>query len=91
MHALTAGGKGHRLRPPALRGAVRRLADAAGRESRIIDAVGPETFTYRERVELIASAIGKKRLTHYAPRPPPQARTQRATRGDLTWHPTKPG
>jgi uncharacterized protein YbjT (DUF2867 family) len=32
------------------------------RENRIIDAIGPETFTYRELVTAIAKAIGKKRL-----------------------------
>jgi NADH dehydrogenase len=31
------------------------------RENRIIDAIGPETFTYRELVQAIGKAIGKKR------------------------------
>jgi len=33
----------------------------AGRESITIDAIGPETFTYRELVKVIGQAIGKKR------------------------------
>lgn len=32
-----------------------------GTDNRIIDAIGPETFTYRELVETIAKVIGKKR------------------------------
>lgn len=32
-----------------------------GTENRIIDAIGPETYTYRELVETIATVIGKKR------------------------------
>lgn len=41
-----------------------RLAVEQGkaRENRIIDAIGPETFTYRELVTAIAKAIGKKRI-----------------------------
>jgi len=30
-------------------------------ENKIIDAIGPETFSYRELVQMIGSAIGKKR------------------------------
>jgi len=33
----------------------------AGRENIIVDAIGPETFTYRELVKTIGDAIGKKR------------------------------
>lgn len=42
---------------------VARLAIEQGREkdNRIISAIGPETFTYRELVEAIGRAIGKKR------------------------------
>lgn len=41
-----------------------RLAVEQGkaRENQIIDAIGPETFTYRELVATVAQAIGKKRL-----------------------------
>jgi uncharacterized protein YbjT (DUF2867 family) len=35
---------------------------AAATENRVIDAIGPETFTYRELVETIGGIIGKKRL-----------------------------
>ncbi|MDP6633614.1 MAG: NAD(P)H-binding protein [Phycisphaerae bacterium] len=34
----------------------------AGRENVTVDAIGPETFTYRELVKVIGEAIGKKRL-----------------------------
>ncbi len=37
------------------------------RENGIIDAVGPETFTYRDLVIAIGSAIGKKRLIMSVP------------------------
>ena len=37
------------------------VAQGASREDVIIDAIGPETFTYRELVEAIAKAIGKRR------------------------------
>lgn len=37
------------------------IAQAAHRENVIIDAVGPETFTYRQLVRTIASRIGKTR------------------------------
>lgn len=37
------------------------------KENVIIDAIGPETFTYRELVSLIASAIGKRRLVISVP------------------------
>jgi len=42
---------------------VARLAIEQGRakENRVINAIGPETFTYRELIETIARAIGKKR------------------------------
>lgn len=32
-----------------------------GKENRIINAIGPETFTYRELVEVIGQAIGRRR------------------------------
>ncbi|MEE9602307.1 MAG: NAD(P)H-binding protein [Thermoguttaceae bacterium] len=41
------------------------------RENRTIDAVGPETFTYRELIETIARIIGCRRLI--VPTPPPLA------------------
>lgn len=36
-------------------------------ENCIIDAIGPETFTYRELIEEIGDAIGKRRLILYIP------------------------
>ncbi len=38
-------------------------------ENVIIDAIGPETFTYRELIEEIGDAIGKRRLILYIPPP----------------------
>ena len=37
------------------------LAEGDAAENHVIDAVGPETFTYRELVETIARIIGKRR------------------------------
>jgi len=37
------------------------VAQGAGREDKIIDAIGPETFTYRELVRAIGQIIGKER------------------------------
>ncbi len=36
------------------------VEQGAGRESAIIDAIGPETFTYRQLVDVIATAIGRR-------------------------------
>ena len=46
--------------------AVREGAEQS--ENRVIDAIGPQTFTYREMVTEVASAIGKRRLI--LPMPP---------------------
>ncbi len=37
------------------------VEQGANRENRIIDAIGPETFTYRGLVEMLADAIGARR------------------------------
>jgi NADH dehydrogenase len=37
------------------------VEQGASRENRVIDAIGPETFTYRELVETIGRLIGKPR------------------------------
>jgi NADH dehydrogenase len=56
------GDGSYRLEPIYV-GDLAKLAVQQGqkRENHIIDAVGPETFTYRELVHKIAKAIGKKR------------------------------
>ena len=38
------------------------VEQARSRENRIIDAIGPETFTYRELVQTIGAIIGARRL-----------------------------
>lgn len=38
------------------------VEQGASRENVVIDAIGPETFTYRELVAMIAKTIGKRRL-----------------------------
>lgn len=38
------------------------VEQGASRRNVVIDAIGPETFTYRELVSMIAAAIGKRRL-----------------------------
>jgi NADH dehydrogenase len=37
------------------------VEQGAGKENRVIEAIGPETFTYRELVERIASLLGLRR------------------------------
>lgn len=37
------------------------VAEGANQENRIVNAIGPETFTYRELVGMIGEVIGKKR------------------------------
>lgn len=37
------------------------VAEGANQENRIINAIGPETFTYRELVGVIGEVVGKKR------------------------------
>ena len=57
-------GKGDaRLTPVHVEDVARICADAAVRDSNeVINAVGPDTFTYREMVEQMARAMGKRRL-----------------------------
>jgi NADH dehydrogenase len=38
------------------------VAQGASRENRIIDAIGPETFTYRQLVQTLGEIIGARRL-----------------------------
>ena len=50
-----------RVQPVHVEDVARIAADAGGSpESGIVDAVGPETFTYRELVEHIAAAVGSR-------------------------------
>lgn len=52
----------YRLRPIHVDDlAALAVEQAAARNNAIIDAVGPETFTYRQLVETIGEAIGKRR------------------------------
>ena len=37
------------------------MREGVGTENRVIDAIGPETFTYRELVRTIGTIIGKPR------------------------------
>ena len=56
------GGGNYRLRPIHVDDLAKLAVEQGeGREDRIIDAVGPETFTYRGLVEVIGKSIGKKR------------------------------
>jgi NADH dehydrogenase len=43
------------------------VEEGASRENKIVDAIGPETFTYRELVETIGKLIGKPRKVVGAP------------------------
>jgi NADH dehydrogenase len=38
------------------------VAEGKNRENKIIDAIGPETYTYKELVEMIGNIIGRDRL-----------------------------
>jgi NADH dehydrogenase len=56
------GDGGYRLRPIHVEDFAKLAVEQGqARENVTIDAVGPETFTYRELVEAIGSAIGKRR------------------------------
>ena len=45
------------------------VAAAAGSDNRVVDAVGPETYTFEELVRLLASSTGSNaRLIHVTPR-----------------------
>jgi uncharacterized protein YbjT (DUF2867 family) len=57
-------GKGEYKLQPIFVDDLAQLAVEQGhqRANRIIDAIGPETFTYRELVSRIASIVGKRRL-----------------------------
>jgi uncharacterized protein YbjT (DUF2867 family) len=54
------------IRPIYVEDMARLLADAAERQGNsVIDAVGPETFSFEELVRLIASSVGRKvRIVH---------------------------
>jgi NADH dehydrogenase len=56
----------YRLRPVSVEDVADICVEAGrGRDDRVIDAVGPETFTFEELVRLIASAIGvRARIVH---------------------------
>jgi NADH dehydrogenase len=47
--------------------AMRAVEFGASRENVVLDAVGPETFTYREMVKMLGRAIGKPRPTVSVP------------------------
>ena len=60
----------YRIRPIFVEDMARLMADAVeSRENAIIDAVGPETYTFEELVRLIARCVGRAiRLVHVPPR-----------------------
>jgi len=56
------GDGSYRLQPIAVDDlAALAVAEGQGQGNRIIQAIGPETFTYRELVEAVGAAIGKSR------------------------------
>lgn len=56
------GDGGYRLRPIHVEDFAKLAVEQGqGQENVTIDAVGPESFTYRELVEAIGSAVGKRR------------------------------
>ena len=59
----------YRLQPVFVEDLAQIAVDAAGRDDNIVmDAVGPETYTFAELVRLIADAIGKRVVLVRAPR-----------------------
>jgi uncharacterized protein YbjT (DUF2867 family) len=64
-----AGRGDYRLQPIFVEDFAKMAVDAADREdSFVLDAVGPETFTFDELVRLIAKSVGRKaRLMHLRP------------------------
>jgi len=57
------GSGGYRIQPLFVEDLADLAVEAGQREgNEIIDAIGPETFTYRELVRTIALALGKRRL-----------------------------
>ena len=63
------GSGGYRLQPVYVEDVARIAVTAAnGAANQVIDAVGPETYTFDEVVRLIAGTIGiKARLVHLPP------------------------
>ena len=58
----------HRLQPIYVDDLVSLAVEhGAKRDNVIIDAIGPETFTYRELVKMVGKMIGKKRLVVSVP------------------------
>jgi NADH dehydrogenase len=63
------GGGRYRLRPIHVDDlAALAVAEGERKESVVLDAVGPETFTYRELVDTIARAIDRRRPVMSVPR-----------------------
>ncbi len=57
------GDGSYRLQPVFVDDLARLAVEAAdSSEDSVLDAIGPETFTYRELVSVVAAAIGRKRL-----------------------------
>lgn len=53
----------YRIRPIFVKDLAKLAVEAGQREgNEVIEAIGPETFTYREFVKTIAHALGKRRL-----------------------------
>lgn len=63
------GDGAYRLQPIHVEDYARLVVEEAGRDgNRRIDAIGPETYSYRELVELIGRAIGAERSIRRVPR-----------------------
>ena len=60
------GDGSYRIRPIYVEDMARLIADAVGQQGNaVLDAVGPETFSFQELVKLIASQLGRSvRLVH---------------------------
>ena len=65
-----AGDGSYRVQPVSVEDVASLCADAGAVEDDIVlDAAGPETLSFRDLVELVATAVGRRvRITHVSPR-----------------------
>jgi NADH dehydrogenase len=83
---LIPGSGEYRLQPVSVEDAAALAVEVAGRSTNLVmDAVGPEVFTFEELVRLIRKAVGSRTLLLHAPVPVTllAARVMGAIQGDV--------
>jgi uncharacterized protein YbjT (DUF2867 family) len=79
------GSGSYRLRPVAVEDVAEIcVRSGLGDTEEVIDAVGPETFTFEELVRLIARAVGRRRLFVHVP-PAAALRPRRSVGWSARW------